>query len=77
MLPVGQFAAVRDVASAVKSAREIGYPVVLKPNDSGRGNSVYVDLRDENELRAALQPRASASGPSCCRVSFTVRTTAC
>jgi cyanophycin synthetase len=54
MLPVGQFAAVRDVASAVKSAREIGYPVVLKPNDSGRGDSVYVDLRDENELRAAL-----------------------
>jgi cyanophycin synthetase len=54
MLPVGQFAAVRDVASAVKSAREIGYPVVLKPVDSGRGDSVYADLRDENELRAAL-----------------------
>jgi cyanophycin synthetase len=54
MLPVGQFAAVWDVASAVKSAREIGYPVVLKPVDSGRGDSVYADLRDENELRAAL-----------------------
>jgi cyanophycin synthetase len=54
MLPVGQFAAVRDVASAVKFANEIGYPVVLKPTDSGRGDSVYVDLRDEKELRAAL-----------------------
>jgi cyanophycin synthetase len=54
MLPVGQFAAVRDVASALKSAGEIGYPVVLKPVDGGKGDSVYVDLRDERELRAAL-----------------------
>jgi cyanophycin synthetase len=54
MLPVGQFGAVWDVASAVKLAGEIGYPVVLKPTDGGKGDSVYVDLRDENELRAAL-----------------------
>lgn len=54
MLPVGQFAPVWDVASALKFAREIGYPVVLKPTDSGKGDSVYVELRDENELRAAL-----------------------
>ena len=54
MLPVGQYALVRDIASALKSASEIGYPLVLKPVDSGRGDSVHVDLRDENELRAAL-----------------------
>jgi cyanophycin synthetase len=54
MLPVGQYALVRDIASALKSASEIGYPLVLKPIDSGKGDSVYVDLRDEKELRAAL-----------------------
>ena len=58
MLPVGQFAAVRDVASAVKSAREIGYPVVLKPIDSGKGDSVYVDLRDENGVEGGARGRA-------------------
>jgi cyanophycin synthetase len=54
MLPVGQYAPVRDLASALKFAAEIGYPVVLKPTEGGRGDSVHVDLRNEDELKAAL-----------------------
>ena len=54
MLPVGQYAPVRDVASALRSAAEIGFPVVLKPIVGGKGDSVYVNLRDEAELKAAL-----------------------
>jgi len=54
MLPVGQYAPVRDVASALRSAAEIGFPVVLKPIVGGKGDSVYVNLRDEAELKTAL-----------------------
>jgi len=54
MLPVGQYAPVRDVASAMKFAAEIGYPVVLKPVVGGKGDSVYANLRDEAELKRVL-----------------------
>jgi cyanophycin synthetase len=52
-LPVGRYAVVRDLATARKWAREIGYPVVLKPVDGKKGESVFVDLRTEAELTAA------------------------
>jgi cyanophycin synthetase len=54
MLPVGKYAPVRGVASALKDAAEIGYPLVLKPIVGGKGDSVYVNLRNEEELRTAL-----------------------
>ena len=53
-LPVGRFASVRDVESALRAAGEIGYPLVLKPIEGSKGDSVYVNLRDESELRAAV-----------------------
>jgi cyanophycin synthetase len=53
-LPVGRVEPVRDAESALLSAKSIGYPLVLKPADGMQGDSVYVDLRDEAELRAAL-----------------------
>lgn len=53
-LPVGKFAPVNDIASALKAAEGIGYPVVLKPTNGSKGDSVFVDLRDEDELKAAL-----------------------
>lgn len=53
-LPVGRFAPVTDAESALRTAAEIGYPLVLKPVDGSKGDSVYVHLRDESELRAAL-----------------------
>ena len=52
-LPVGRYAMVRDIAAARKSAQEIGYPLVLKPIDGRKGESVFVDLRTEAELTAA------------------------
>ena len=52
-LPVGRYAVVRDVAAARKSAQDIGYPVVLKPIDGEKGESVFVDLRTDAELTAA------------------------
>jgi cyanophycin synthetase len=52
-LPVGRYAVVRDIAAARKSAQEIGYPVVLKPVEGRKGESVFVDLRTEAELTAA------------------------
>jgi len=54
LLPVGRYAAARDVASATKAAAEIGYPLVLKPVVGGKGDSVFVSLRNEAELKTAL-----------------------
>ena len=53
-LPVGRFAVVKDAAGAKQSAEEIGYPLVLKPIDGMQGDAVFVDLRNEAELTAAL-----------------------
>lgn len=53
-LPVGRVELVKDGESALRVAKAIGYPLVLKPVDGMQGESVYVDLRDEAELRAAL-----------------------
>ena len=52
-LPVGRYAVVRDIAAARRSAQEIGYPVVLKPVDGRKGESVFVDLQNDAELIAA------------------------
>lgn len=53
-LPVGRFALVKDITDAKRAAGEIGYPVVLKPVEGRQGDSVYVDLRNAEELAAAL-----------------------
>jgi hypothetical protein len=54
-LPAGKFAAVKDVPSALKLAETIGYPVVLKPVLGDKGRSVYSNLRNAEELTAALE----------------------
>jgi len=41
LLPVGRYAAARDVASATKAAAEIGYPLVLKPVAGGKGHDWF------------------------------------
>jgi cyanophycin synthetase len=53
-LPVGRFAAVKDVADARKRAVELGYPLVLKPVEGRKGDSVHADLRNDEDLTAAL-----------------------
>src|SRR6202023_101568 len=51
-LPVPQSIRVRDEESAVAAAREIGYPVVLKPLDGNHGRGVGVNLQDDAAVRA-------------------------
>ena len=69
-----QFAAVRDVASAVKSAREIGYPVVLKPNEQWRGDlSMSICATTNWQKGRRWQPRSRRAARHVCRVSFPVR----
>src|SRR6202023_1039144 len=51
-LPVPPSIRVRDEAGAVAAAREIGYPVVLKPLDGNHGRGVGVNLQDEAAVRA-------------------------
>lgn len=51
-LPVPQSIRVRDEEGAVAAAREIGYPVVLKPLDGNHGRGVGVNLQDDAAVRA-------------------------
>jgi len=53
-LPVGRFAVLKDIPDARKKAVEIGYPLVLKPVEGRKGDSVHADLRNDEELSAAL-----------------------
>jgi cyanophycin synthetase len=60
-LPVPEGSVARTVEQAVVAARAIGYPVVVKPVDLGGSVGVFVDLRDEDEVRNAFAPAAAAS----------------
>lgn len=63
-LPVPRSISVTDEDSAAAAAREIGYPVVVKPIDGSQGRGVGVDLRDEDAVRAhyPLALKATHSG---------------
>jgi cyanophycin synthetase len=50
-LPVPRAISVADEDSAVSAAREIGYPVVVKPLDGSQGRGVGVYLQDEGAVR--------------------------
>jgi cyanophycin synthetase len=51
-LPVPRSLRVKDENGAVAAAREIGYPVVLKPLDGNHGRGVGVNLQDEAAVRS-------------------------
>jgi cyanophycin synthetase len=51
-LPVPRSIKVRDEEAAVAAARELGYPVVLKPLDGNHGRGVGVNLQDATAVRA-------------------------
>jgi cyanophycin synthetase len=51
-LPVPLSISVRDEDSAVAAAREIGYPVVVKPLDGSQGHGVGVYLQDDASVLA-------------------------
>lgn len=54
-MPVAEHRVVSDVDAALRSAAEIGYPVVLKPCDLDGGVGVQADLRSVEEVRAAFE----------------------
>ncbi len=54
-LPVPRQALVRDEESAVRAARSIGFPVVVKPLNANHGRGVSIDLGDEETVRIAFE----------------------
>jgi cyanophycin synthetase len=54
-LPVPTSEVVRRADDAVRMAKRIGYPVVLKPLDGNHGRGVAINLNSEEEVRAAFE----------------------
>jgi cyanophycin synthetase len=50
-IPVPRGTVVRNVDDAVRQARRIGFPVVIKPLDGNHGRGVCINLKDEDEIR--------------------------
>ena len=63
-LPVPRAVVVETVDEAVAAAERIGYPCVTKPLDGNHGRGVALDLRSEDDVRAAFPEslRQSRSG---------------
>lgn len=53
--PVPQAVPVRDAEQSCERAAHIGYPVVLKPMDQADSYLVFVDIRNETELRTRFE----------------------
>lgn len=53
-LPTPRQALVRDEATALRAARTIGVPVVVKPASTDFGTAVHLDLRSDDEIRKAF-----------------------
>ncbi len=53
-LPVPRQRLVRTADGAVSAAKRLGFPVVVKPLDANHGRGVSLDLRTEDEVRAAF-----------------------
>lgn len=62
-LPIPKYARMSRIKSAVAAAEEIGYPVVVKPNNGQMGRGVSVGMRSAREVKAAYK-RAREVGRS-------------
>jgi cyanophycin synthetase len=60
-LPVPHGGVAREVEHAVKIARRIGFPVVVKPADAGASLGLALDLRTEAQVRERFPVAAAAS----------------
>jgi cyanophycin synthetase len=60
-LPVPDGTMARTIEQALAAAHEIGYPVAVKPVDAGAAIAVFLDVRDDDELRTAFAPAVAAS----------------
>jgi cyanophycin synthetase len=54
-LPVPRQMTVKDEESAVRAARKLGHPVVLKPLDANHGRGVSIHLNDDEAIRTAFR----------------------
>jgi cyanophycin synthetase len=63
-LPVPKSEVVRSADGAVAGARRIGFPCVVKPLDGNHGRGVHLNLRSDDDVRAAFEGarRESRSG---------------
>ena len=63
-LPVPKSEVVRSSDGAVAAARRIGFPAVVKPLDGNHGRGVHLNLRSDDDIRAAFDGarRESRSG---------------
>ncbi|HQA58493.1 MAG TPA: acetate--CoA ligase family protein, partial [Acetivibrio sp.] len=53
-IPVPEGDTAYSAEIAVQIAKEIGYPVVVKPMDSNQGKGVSLNLQNEQEVEAAF-----------------------
>ena len=60
-LPVPQQRLVYSPTQAVRAARSIGFPVVVKPLDGNHGRGVSIDLTEEAEVETAFHEAKSHS----------------
>ena len=60
-LPVARGKVVRRIDLAVETAREIGYPVVLKPINQGGSTAVFLDIRSDDQVRECFPEVAAAT----------------
>ena len=63
-LPVPKSDVVRSADGAIEATKRIGFPCVVKPLDGNHGRGVHLDLRSDDDVRAAFDGarRESRSG---------------
>lgn len=63
-IPVPRSVSVTTLDEALRAARRVKYPVVVKPGDGNHGRGVFINLGDDDELREffPLALRESRSG---------------
>jgi len=53
-VPSGRFFGAKSIDEALKFAKEIGYPIVMKPTNSTHGNCVFTNIASDDEFTAAF-----------------------
>lgn len=60
-IPVPEGGVARDYAGALAIARELGYPVVVKPHNGNQGKGVSLNISSDEELKIAYEMAAALS----------------
>lgn len=61
-IPVPKGKSVLDLDEAVAEANAIGYPVVVKPHNGSKGKFVFINIKNENELKEAFLQALTLDG---------------